>query len=214
MSSCGTRDITVHEDPQSPSGSSDENADVVTPSRSRAHTRQSSTGQMRSIISSDAIKESNVRHRQYCTQACLLGLVRKRPLDNACPNFNAHRAHGTGNHHPFGRKSLAKLISHQLAEDPDNGCEPLGKQGACGALFSLTLALYGYTFLAKGTVTAFEAKLKREGLVYRHLDEIQGEIILVYLRNISLVRPYFLDVGVRIVRMLFMSWAGEQARKD
>jgi len=32
--------------------------------------------------------------------------------------------------------------------------------------------------------------------------------------NISLVRPYFLDFGVRIVHMLLMSWAGEQARKD
>jgi hypothetical protein len=54
-------------------------------------------------------------------------------------------------------------------------------------------------------VTAFEAKLKHEGLVYRHLDEVQGELILVYLRNISLVCPYFLEVRVRIVHMLLMS---------
>ncbi|KAH7364889.1 hypothetical protein BKA65DRAFT_145816 [Rhexocercosporidium sp. MPI-PUGE-AT-0058] len=213
-SSCGSGDIIVHKDPQSPSGSSDETADAVTPSKSRARTRQSGTGQMRSIKSSDAVEESDVRHRQYCTQACLLGLVRKRPLDDACPNFNAHRAHGTGNHHPLGRKALAKLISHQLAEDPENGCKPLGKQGARGTLFRLTLEWYGYTFVAKGTVTAFEAKLKHEGLVYRHLDEVQGELVPVYLGNISLVRPYFLDVGVRIVHMLFMSWGGEQARKD
>jgi hypothetical protein len=46
------------------------------------------------------------------------------------------------------------------------------------------------------------------------LDEVQGELIPVYLGNISLVRPYFLDFGVRIVHMLLMSWAGEQARKD
>lgn len=38
--------------------------------------------------------------------------------------------------------------------------------------------------------------------------------IPVYLVNISLVRPYFLDVGVRIVHMLLMSWGGEQARKE
>jgi hypothetical protein len=62
-------------------------------------------------------------------------------------------------------------------------------------------------------VTAFEAKLKHEGLVYRHLDEVQGKLIPVYLGNISLVRPYFLDFGVRIVHMLLMSWAGEQAQK-
>ncbi|PMD54797.1 uncharacterized protein K444DRAFT_695894, partial [Hyaloscypha bicolor E] len=73
---------------------------------------------------------------------------------------------------------------------------------------------YRYTFVAKGTVTAFEAKLKHEGLVYRHLDEVQGGIIPVYLGNISLIRPFFLDFGVGIVHMLLISWAGKQARKD
>jgi len=63
-------------------------------------------------------------------------------------------------------------------------------------------------------VTAFTAKLKHEGLVYRHLDEVQGEFIPVYFGNISLVHPYFLDVGVRIVHMLLMSWTGEQAQND
>ncbi|CAG8981850.1 hypothetical protein HYALB_00014002 [Hymenoscyphus albidus] len=52
----------------------------------------------------------------------------------------------------------------------------------------MTLESYGYTFVAKGTVTAFTAKLKHEGLVYRHLDEVQGKLIPVYLGNISLVR--------------------------
>lgn len=112
------------------------------------------------------------------------------------------------------RKSLAKLMLRQLAKDPDNGCEPLGKQGAQGALFRLTLESYRYTFVAKGTVTAFKANLKHEGLVYRHLEKVQGELIPVYLGKISLVRPYFLDVGVRIAHMLLLSWAGEQARKD
>jgi hypothetical protein len=102
----------------------------------------------------------------------------------------------------------------QLAQDPDNGCEPLGKQGARGALFRLTLDTYGYTFVAKGTVRAFKANLKHEGVVYQHLNELQGELIPVYLGNISLACPYFLDHRVRIVHMLLMSWAGEQAQKD
>jgi len=212
--SCGSTDIIVHEDPQSPSGSSDETSDVETPSKPRARTQQFGTGQVRSVKSSQAAEESDVRYRQYCTQSCLLGLVRKHLLDDACPNVNAHRAHEAGNHHVLGRKSLAKLMLRQLAEDPDNGCEPLGRQGTRGALFKLTLELYGYTFVAKGTVTAFKAKLKHEGLVYRQLDKVQGELIPVYLGNISLVRPYFLDVGVRIVHMLLLSWAGEQAGKD
>ncbi len=87
-------------------------------------------------------------------------------MDNACPNVNAHCAHGAVKHHALGQKSLAKLMLCQLAEDPDNGCEPLGKQGARSALFKLTLELYGYSFVAKGTVTVFKAKLKHEGLVY------------------------------------------------
>ncbi|KAH6667181.1 hypothetical protein B0J14DRAFT_629544 [Halenospora varia] len=211
--SCGSADIIVHEDPQSPSGSSDETSDVETPSKRRVRTRQSSTGQTRSVKPSQVVEESNV-HRQYCTQACLLGLVRKRPLDDACPNVSSHRARGANSHHALERKSLAKLMSRQLAENPDNGCEPLGKQGARGALFRLTLERYGYTFVAKGTVTAFKAKLKHEGLVYRHADEVQGSITPVYLGNISLVRPYFLDFGVRIVHMLLMSWGGVQARSD
>ncbi|KAL5313252.1 hypothetical protein ACEPPN_018985 [Leptodophora sp. 'Broadleaf-Isolate-01'] len=212
--SCGTGDIIVHEDPQSPFGSSDETSDVETPSRPRARTLHSGTGQMRPVRSSQIAEESDVGHRQYCTQACLLGLVRKHPLDDACPNVNAHRTHAAGNKHALGRKSLARLMLRQLAENPDNGCKPLGKQGARGALFRLTLDWYGYTFVAKGTVTAFKAKLKHEGLVYRHLDEVQGKLIPVYLGNISLVRPYFLDFEVRIVHMLLMSWAGEEARKD
>jgi hypothetical protein len=98
-----------------------------------------------------------------------------------------------------------QLILRQLTLNPDNRCEPLGKQGARSTLFKLTLESYGYTFVAKGTVTAFKADLKHEGLVYRHLSEVQGELIPVYLENISLVHPYFLDVGVRIVHMLLMS---------
>jgi hypothetical protein len=54
----------------------------------------------------------------------------------------------------------------KLAKDPENGCAPLGMQGARGALFRLTLEWYGYTLVAKGPVTAFEARLKHEGLVY------------------------------------------------
>ena len=212
--SCGSTDIIVHEDPQNPSGSSDEPSDIETPSKPKARMGQSGIGKSRSVNKSQAAEGSDVRHRQYCTQACLLGLVRRRPLDDACPNVNAHNVHGAGKHHTLCQKSLAKLMLRQLAQDPDNGCEPLGKQGARGALFKLTLESYGYTFVAKGTVIAFKAKLKYEGLVYRHLDEVQGELIPVYLGNISLVYPYFLDFGVRIVHMLLMSWAGEQARED
>jgi hypothetical protein len=53
-------------------------------------------------------------------------------------------------------------------------------------------------------MTAFKAKLKYKGLVYEYLDKVQGELILVYLRNISLVYPYFLNFRVRIVHILLI----------
>ncbi|KAK2625378.1 hypothetical protein QTJ16_005747 [Diplocarpon rosae] len=212
--SCRSAEATLDEDPQGSSGTFDEPSDVDTPSKPKAHVRRSDPRQMQSIESSDVLEESSSRHQQYCTHACLSGLVRNRPLDEACPNFNSHCTYGDGICHTLDQKSLAEHMTLQLAENPENGCEPLGLQGARGALFKLHLKLHGYTFVAKGTVMAFEAQLKHEGSVYQYLDEVQGELIPVYLGNISLVRPYFLDIGVRIIHMLLMSWGGEQAQKD
>jgi len=169
----------VHEDSRSSSDPSDKTLDVETPSKPRVRMRQSVTELIRSVKPSQATKESDNRHRQYCTQACLLGLVRNHPLDDAYPNVKAHRAYRASNYHALGRKSLAKLMSRQLAENPNNRYEPLGKQGACSALFRLTLEWYRYTFVAKGTMIAFEAKLKHKALVYQHPDAVQGELTLV-----------------------------------
>jgi hypothetical protein len=82
--------------------------------------------------------ESDIRQQQYCTHAYLLGIARRRPLDEVCPNVSAHRALGAGSYHVSGQKTLLELILCQLAHGPDNGCEPLGKQGARGSLFRLT----------------------------------------------------------------------------
>jgi hypothetical protein len=125
-------------------------------------------------------------------------------LDNTCLNISIYCVPGISNKYTLGRKSLAKLILRQLAKNPEKGYKPLGKQDARDILFRLTLELYGYTFVAKGTIIVFTTNLEHKGLVYRCLDEVQGELILVYLGNISFVRPYFLDVRVRIVHMLLM----------
>jgi hypothetical protein len=85
---------------------------------------------MRSVKLSQAAKESDFRHRQYYTQPCLLGLVRKRLLDDACLNVSAHRAYRAGNLYALGRKSLVKLMLRQLAENLDNRYKPLRKQGS------------------------------------------------------------------------------------
>jgi hypothetical protein len=94
----------------------------------------------------------------------------------------------------------------------DRDCEPLGKRGARGALFQLTLARYGYTFVGKGTLSRFVRHLRHEGDVYRWLEQLQGEVVPVYLGNIDLMPPYYLD-GQDIVHMLLMSWAGDEAVK-
>jgi hypothetical protein len=65
---------------------------------------------VRSVKSSQAAEESNVRYRQYYTQACLLGLVQKRSLDDACLHVGVHYAYRVGNYYALRRKFLMKLI--------------------------------------------------------------------------------------------------------
>ena len=52
------------------------------------------------------------------TQACLLGLVRKRPLDGTCPNASAHRDHGAGNHHTFEAQILCETYATSTRRRP------------------------------------------------------------------------------------------------
>ncbi|KAF2010948.1 hypothetical protein BU24DRAFT_49433 [Aaosphaeria arxii CBS 175.79] len=200
------------QDQQSPS-SSDDDPDAKTSSNRDDHAQKSSKETYTSEILKQAT-ENDIRHRPYCTQACLLGLVREQLLDDSCPNIDAHRGYRNTNHHTMNHKSFVEHMLHQLDEDPDNGILPLGKQGARGALFKLSLEHYEYTFVAKGTVMAFKEDLEHEALVYRHLEKIQGELVPVYLGSISLKIPWYLDYGVRIHHMLLMSWAGERACKD
>jgi hypothetical protein len=104
-----------------------------------------------------------------------------------------------------------RLVQSQLTADMDRNCEPLGKQGTRGALFKITLASFGYTFVGKGTVQAFVPDLLHEGKMYGLLTHAQGSTVPVYLGNMDLERTYYLDVGVRIVHMLYMAWGGEHA---
>ena len=50
--------------------------------------------------------------------------------------------------------------------------------------------------------------------MYRRLAKLQGTAVPVYLGNIDLTEWYYLDVGVRILHMLLMSWGGELADED
>ena len=86
-------------------------------------------------------------------------------------------------------------MASQLAGTLDRGCEPLGEQGARGALFRLTLESHGYTFVAKGTVEAFKDRLQDKARIYRHLRRVQGHLVPVYLGSTLLTKPYHLLLG-------------------
>ncbi|KAI9812494.1 MAG: hypothetical protein M1826_002825 [Phylliscum demangeonii] len=161
------------------------------------------------------------RARPYCTQQCLLGLARGLPLDDACPNVLLHRhvsaPNEDSNRHSLGPgvAAFASLVQQQIGADPDHDIEPLGKQGARGALFKLTLVTHGYTFVGKGTIDVYVDELQHEGAIYQdHLQDLQGHAVPVYLGNIDLESPCFLCKGVLIIHMLLMSWAGEELDRD
>jgi hypothetical protein len=86
----------MYDDPQSPFSSLDESLDIETPSK--PHTAQSRLNQSHTINTSQAAG-SDVHHQRYCTQAYLLGLVQRRPLDEACPNVSTHRTFRVGSYY-------------------------------------------------------------------------------------------------------------------
>jgi len=106
----------------------------------------------------------------------LLGLKKGGALDENCPNVSSHRTSGSA-YHPINAEQFASLIQVQLGQDFDHDFEPLdGKQGARGALLKLTLARYGYTLVAKGTVSTFVWYLRHEGRIYCRLEKLQAEL--------------------------------------
>lgn len=78
--------------------------------------------------------------------------------------------------------------------------------------FRVTLMAYGYTFIAKGTMPAYVSYLEHEAAVYTRLRPLQGICVPVFLGAIDLRlmdRVYCYDIGVRVVHLTFLSWAGE-----
>lgn len=163
-------------------------------------------GETSKHISSTGTPRERGHQQRYCTQKCLRGVTRSEPLDKDCPNSSLHPSHG--GRHAINSHQFQRLIQDQLAQDRDHDCEPLGTQGSRGALFRLTLASHGYVFVGKGTVDVFIRDLRYEGRIYRHLKDLQGSAIPVYLGNIDLEEVYFLDIGVQISHMLLLSWGG------
>jgi hypothetical protein len=65
--------------------------------------------------------------RQYCTQACLLGLARGGMLDGKCPNVSRHCLDTKSNRYAIDVETLVSLVQTLLEEDLDQIREPLGK---------------------------------------------------------------------------------------
>ncbi|KAK2768388.1 hypothetical protein FQN54_000243 [Arachnomyces sp. PD_36] len=161
----------------------------------------------------DGGQGSSVRHREYCTQKCLLGLVRKELLDENCPNVALHRRQSGDARHPVDHPELLRLLREQLRRTLDDGVACINRGGARGVLFRVTLLEYGYTFVSKGTVEEFVEDLEHEAIVYHRLQPLQGVCVPVFLGNIDLrdiSRIYYYDFRVRVVYMMFLSWAGDK----
>ncbi|KAG7114488.1 hypothetical protein HYQ44_008272 [Verticillium longisporum] len=164
----------------------------------------------------DAELSDSTPTRQYCTQACLLGLKRGWELDDKCPNMLSHRTAEGGTRHPIDADELARLVGERLCQNPYRDCGALdgwGKMGAISVLFKLELAPYGYTFVGKGTFSGHLRHLEHESRIYARLDNLQGEVVPVYLGIVRLDWGYILPGGARVVHMMLMSWGGEMAAK-
>ncbi|KAM3520209.1 hypothetical protein MY4038_009508 [Beauveria bassiana] len=151
--------------------------------------------------------------RQYCTQACLLGLKHGYQLDRKCPNVLSHDVEGNGRH-PLDAMKLTQLMAKQLREDVYEvslALDGWGKCGISGVLFKLEMASLGYTFVGKGTTSMNPSHLTHEGKIYRKLSNLQGYIIPVHLGMVSLDPGYLLPGGARVAHMMLLSWAGHVA---
>ena len=190
---------------------------TTTNARKRKEGPSSSASEDNRNTSSDSFSSPT---REYCTQACLLGLKRGCDLDQSCPNVSSHSTVESGTKHPINATKLASLVGDRLRQNPYRDCAAVdpfdlkGKIGAIGALFKLELAQYGYTFVGKGTQSCHHSHLYHESLVYSRLEKLQGEVVPVYLGVIDLTRGYggyLLPGGARVVHMMLMSWGGEVA---
>ncbi|KAB8268668.1 hypothetical protein BDV30DRAFT_8757 [Aspergillus minisclerotigenes] len=153
---------------------------------------------------------SQGKSRQYCTQKCLLGLIKGGELDRKCPNVSDHGI----DRHRLNRATLIRRLDRQLSSDnlqldSQLGCESLHLHGTRGALFKITLWSHGYTFVGKGTPVEFVEGSKHEELVYSHLSPIQGVSVPVLLGSLRLRCPFFYDGIAEIVHLMFMGYAGK-----
>ncbi|KAH8193699.1 hypothetical protein TruAng_012136 [Truncatella angustata] len=182
--------------------------DTPTPSEPRSSSQSQGPRRSQRVLGRAPRGEAS-QERQYCTQRCLLGLVRKGRLDAKCPNVLLHRqAYLAAADHLIDREEFLRLLFQQLQESLDHGISRLDVGGSRGVLFKVSLMAYGYTFVAKGTVSAFIRYLEHETAIYKHLEGLQGSQVPVCLGAIDLRdmgRIYYYDHRVYIEYLLLLS---------
>ncbi|KAL8826383.1 MAG: hypothetical protein Q9170_007422 [Blastenia crenularia] len=112
--------------------------------------------------------------REYCTQACLAGMVRWLVIDKKCPNTALHPRNTTNPslHLVKGLREFRTLVLAQLTKTLNTNITDLGVAGARGMLFRLMLASHRYVIVGKGTIDVFVPDLKHEGRIYSRLKSL------------------------------------------
>lgn len=146
--------------------------------------------------------------RSYCTQVCLLGLVRQLPLDPDCPNIASHGQVGHSTHHAFTLPTFTTSVREQLGRSLVAGVSDLHTHGSRGALFKIELLSHGYVFVAKACIDLLADSFRNEGRVYQRLADLQGDLIPVYLGNMDMINPWW-AAHYEFRHMLLMSHAGQ-----
>ncbi|KAI4120290.1 MAG: hypothetical protein LQ338_007120 [Usnochroma carphineum] len=204
--SCNNAPELDQDDSESPEEDSDSDADFYdTPTKQPAAKGTQSKQQKQPKPSSSSGRQ---QRREYCTQACLLGLVRRHPMDKTCPNIKLHPRSTKADTHVLTAPKLCEMLRHQLNENMDNDCVDLRLYGARGMLFQLTLTSYGYTFVGKGTIEQYIPDLQNEHRMYQQLRPLQGNLIPVCLGSIDLDVPWY-DLNIEVIHILLMSYGGE-----
>ncbi|KAJ9413640.1 hypothetical protein QL093DRAFT_2486717 [Fusarium oxysporum] len=202
------------DDRQEPSDDESAPRPPDTPTPTGRHTRQGTRRSQRlALLALRPRGGGGEQGRQFCTQKCLLGMVKGGFLDPKCPNVTLHckSCAPARARHPVDHKEWLHLLWIQLKQSLDDGIRPLGEGGARGVLFQVTLLAHGYTFVSKGTVRAFIKDLEHEAAVYERLKPIQGVHVPVFLGAIdlrSMNKTYYYDHRVYVVHMTFLSWGG------
>ncbi|KAF3031373.1 hypothetical protein E8E12_001140 [Didymella heteroderae] len=194
---------------QSQQDPSDEEPDADTPSRQPVRSHHSSFTQLESRSASSLDSHRTGQSGQYCTQKCLLGLMKGGPLDQSCPNVMKHGS----DRHRIRVRTFLQLIQQQLAKDLDSNCEPIGIHGACGVPFRVRLASHGYTVVAKATPIWFTDRLEWETAIYKRLRLIQGMHVPVCLGSIDMEKPYRYEGIAELQCMMFLSYGGKRLDK-